>query len=313
MRRILSGTMMAYGLAAAALAAPIPIDRVVAYVNEYAITLGDVETIIAPQARFLRSRSDAEAEANLETLRRRALEHLIETRLILDAYEAQEGRIPDWAVDQHMDEIVRMEFKGDRNALVRMLAQHRMTLEQWRDDLRQSMIVSAMRSTAVGRNIAVSPGDKKAFYEERRDLFRTDMHVRLRMIVLRPQEASLAESIRNQLLEGADFGTLARQYSQGPRRGEGGEWGWVNVEDLRPELAERARQTPVGVVENPVVTEDEIYLVQVTERKAGEPVPFETAQKEIERLLRAEQAEHQYLEWIERLRKRAHVWVRDDG
>ena len=316
MRRVVGATAWIgamLGMASAAVATAIPVDRVVAYVNEYAITRGDIEMAITPQARYIRAqfRDDALTE-KLAELYRQALDYLIETRLVLEAYEAQEGRIPEWAVDQQMDEIVRTEFKGDRNALVRTLAQDRMTPAQWREDVKRSMIVSSMRSSVVGRKIVVAPGDLRDYYEANRDMFRSAEHVRLSMIVLRPDEKTLADQIRKKLLDGEDFADLARQVSRGAKKNEGGDWGWLDLNDLRPELADRIRSLALGGVADPVMTEDGIYIVKLIERRRGEPVSFETVQKDIEQKLRMQEAERLHREWIERLKDKAYVWVSDD-
>lgn len=300
------------GISSAAVASAIPVDRVVAYVNEYAITQGDIEMAVAPQARFIRAQfRDEELARNLVDLYRQALDYLVETRLVLEAYEAQEGRIPEWAVDQQMDEIVRTEFKGDRDALVRTLARDRMTLAQWREDVKRSMIVSSMRSAVIGRNIAVAPGELRNYYEANRDMFQTAEQVRLSMIVLRPDERALADQVRKRLLDGEDFAALARQVSQGPKKNEGGDWGWLNLDDLRPELADRIRPLALGGMAEPVMTEDGIYIVKLIERRRGEAVSFETAQKDIERKLRMKEAERLHRDWIERLKDKAYVWVSD--
>ena len=157
----------------------IPIDRVVAHVNEHLVTLGEIKSMILPRMPALhRQYRGADLEEKLDELYRQALDHLIERRLILDAYEKQEGRIPEWVVDQHVDEVVRHEFGGDRGALIRALARERISLADWREDLRKSMIVSSMQGAAVGERVHVSPAEIRSYYARHRDELRRNDQVK---------------------------------------------------------------------------------------------------------------------------------------
>ena len=158
--------------------AGIPVDRVVAHVNEHRITLGEIKAMILPRMPELQRRyRGAELESRLEEMYRQALEQKIERRLILDAYEQQEGRIPEWAVDQHVDEVVRQEFDGDSGALVRALARERVSLAEWRENIKKSMIVSSMQGMAIGEHLHVSPAEIRAYYARHRDRFRDNDEV----------------------------------------------------------------------------------------------------------------------------------------
>jgi hypothetical protein len=294
----------------------VRVDQVVAYVNEHAITDGDVKRMLDPEQvqQWRRQLSDREFEKKLKAQSAEALDFLIERRLALDAYEAQEMRLPEWAVDGRAQDIVRTVYQGDRNRLIRELAANRMTFDQWRDEVvKTSMIVAMMRSTAVGQGVAVAPGRIRAYYETQGERFHKPSAVRMRLIALGAGQGDEARRLRAAALAGEDFATLARRHSRDAKSASGGDWGWVNPADLRPELAQAVRDLPAGKISEPVTTEDDTYLVKIEERKDGERTPFAEAQKQIEQILMREEAERRYREWIGRLKQDAYVWRRDES
>lgn len=61
-----------------------------------------------------------------------------------------------------------------------------------------------------------------------------------------------AETVINELHAGASFALVAAQFSQTQTALEGGEIGWVQTNQLDPEVARLVTQMPVGAVSNPV-------------------------------------------------------------
>ena len=61
-----------------------------------------------------------------------------------------------------------------------------------------------------------------------------------------------AETVISQLHAGAPFPLVAAQFSQTQTALEGGELGWVQANQLDPEIARLANLMPVGAISNPV-------------------------------------------------------------
>ena len=75
----------------------VTLDGVAAHVNEHIITIGEVAELVEPVNRQLQnSYTGKELENKLRAAFDDALESIIARYLILDAYEKQEGRIPEW-------------------------------------------------------------------------------------------------------------------------------------------------------------------------------------------------------------------------
>jgi peptidyl-prolyl cis-trans isomerase D len=81
------------------------------------------------------------------------------------------------------------------------------------------------------------------------------------------KNAEEAMKIYNQLQSGADFATLAKQYSKDPgSAAHGGDLGWFGKGRMVPEFEKAAFEGKVGVVQKPVKTNYGYHIIKVTGR-----------------------------------------------
>lgn len=64
-----------------------------------------------------------------------------------------------------------------------------------------------------------------------------------------------------ELRKGADFGAVARQFSQANNASKGGELGWVTPDTLPPQVARVLRQLPANQVSDPIRTLGGYYII----------------------------------------------------
>jgi len=80
---------------------------------------------------------------------------------------------------------------------------------------------------------------------------------------------ALANSLIQQMVEGAPFPALATEYSAAPTASVGGDAGWVLSGELRPEVESVLQQMPVGNVSPPIRVPGGIYLIALRDRSEG--------------------------------------------
>ena len=115
--------------------------------------------------------------------------------------------------------------------------------------------------------------------------------------LLRQRAESLLLDLRCADDGGARFAQAARQWSNCPSGGEGGELGWLTREDCAPEFAREVFGTQeVGVLARLVHSRFGLHVVEVCEREAGRALPFDGVRASIALLLR-QQA------WVNALRQ----------
>lgn len=293
------------------------IDGVAAYINEQAVTIGEVMMMIEPVRRKLVLRYDGEElRQRLEAAYQEALQALIERQLILQAYEQLDQQIPEWAIENRLNEIISEMFNDDREQLMDVLEQEGVNYDEWRERIRQQMIVANMRNSFVEDTVHISPAELNEYYQENLDKYREPARIKLSMIVLdkgkTAEEAArkreLAEDLRRRALAGEDFGVLAKRFSTGSRASRGGDWDWIDPEaTLRKELADAVAELSPSGISQVIELGELFYIIKLDGRKAKTVRSFEVARDEIERELRRQESARIYNEWISRLKKDARI------
>ena len=86
-----------------------------------------------------------------------------------------------------------------------------------------------------------------------------------RHILVESQEA--CEDLKQQIADGAEFQDLAKQHSQCPSGGEGGDLGQFGQGQMVPEFDEVVFKEAVGEVHGPVQTQFGFHLIQIVSRE----------------------------------------------
>jgi len=82
----------------------------------------------------------------------------------------------------------------------------------------------------------------------------------------------LANSLIQQMVDGAEFPVLAQEYSEAPSASVGGDAGWVLAGELRPEVESVLREMPPGRVSPPIRVPGGIYLIALRDKSEGSVV-----------------------------------------
>ena len=312
-------------MASAGLALPVgamarsqPVDGYAALVNNRVITVGEVLAIVQPiREQIAEMYSGKELDTKMESAYKEGLDALIERALILEEFTAMGGNIPDRAVDDQINVMINDRFKNDRTAFLEALAEDRMTLDDWREETKNRLIVNLMRRREILDRVVITPRAVRDLYETRSSQYQVPEQIQLSMIVLHKGSSSgdravkkkEAEDIRKKLLDGANFAELAKANSEGYKAAEGGNQGWMDPKTLRKELAEAVASLEPGRVSEIIETDEDYYLLKVEARKNASIVPFDNVRSQIEDELRKAEELKLYKAWIERLKKKFYVKI----
>lgn len=296
----------------------LPVDGYAAVVNQRVITAGEVLALIQPAREQLEATyKDNELKGKLEEAYQAGLDALIERALILEEFAKQGGQIPDRLVDSQVNDMIAERFHNDRAAFLEALADERMTLDEWREETKNRLIVMIMRRREVVDKAVVVPRKIREAYESRQGQYDVSEQVRLRLIVLQkgetPQdeEAKRTEAARilARIEAGEDFGELAKTLSEGAKASEGGDIGWVDPRALRPELNRAVEKMQPGQTSEVIALGDEFYILKLEGRKNPSVVAFDDVRGQIEEELRRAEEDRLYKAWIERLKRKFYVKV----
>ncbi len=292
------------------------LDGVAAVVNDEVITFTQVRELTMPVENAAKtSLSGAVLADKIKEVRLRAVNDLVDRQLIIQEFRKMKGAtIPSHVVDDRLTTIIREEFGGDRSAFLRTIAAQGFTIEKLRKMEEEKIIVGAMRAREVKTEPVVTAGQVERYYNEHRQEWTSNDAVKLRLIKIVPGAApekkrKLIQEIRDKIVGGADFGDMARIYSEDSTQDANGDWGWVKRGDMSGELERVIFAQKTGKVSEIVSLNATYYLLLVEARKAGDVKPLKAMRGDIEKHLM--QVERQKLQqvWTDRLRKKAFVKI----
>ena len=143
------------------------------------------------------------------------------------------------------------------------------------------------------------------------------VQTRARHILLRtgndlPETAARSRlvSYKQRIQAGTDFADLARQFSQDGSASAGGDLGWSSPGQFVPEFEEVMARLRPGQISDPLISRFGAHLIQVMERREV-PLSVREQREMVRTQLREKKIEELYAAWVEELRGRAYVELRD--
>ena len=307
---------LSLAILAGACAHGVVLDGLAAKVNDAVITVDDVSTALGDMKRSGMSPSIG---ADFKTAYSNTVEFLIERRLILQLAAEKKVTFPEWVVDGRIRDIVKDKFDGDMNKLNAMLTQIKTPLTEWRNMIRDDMIVTSMRQQFVEKYVTATPAEMYREYNENRSSYRTDAKTSVSVILLKPTASgdknapsvsTRGEEILARLEKGEDFADLARQFSADSHAQDGGAWKDVNPQEaFRPEIAQAIAALKVGEFSKLVDLDGWGFIVRKDAETGAKDLSFAEAYDQIERNLKKRLGQAEYKAWIQRLREAAFIKI----
>jgi peptidyl-prolyl cis-trans isomerase SurA len=296
--------------------AGVPLNGIVARVNDVVITYKELFTSIYSELAFLERKYESRPdlfEREARKIRGNAVTNLVERQLILNEFKTGGYNLPDSYIEDRIERDIRANY-GNRLTLTRTLQAQGLTFETYRQKVREGVILDAMVDHFIPRDPIISPFKIETYYKEHLDKYKLEDQVKLRMIVVtnRPNDAlyspkAMAEEILAKIKEGAPFADMAKIYSQGSQSVEGGAWGWVERSVLRSDLGEVAFSLKAGQHSEVIERPDGCYLMLVEEVKLAHTRALSEVRSEIETTLKNDETKRLHDKWMTRLKAKSFV------
>lgn len=287
--------------------------EVVARVNGRPILRRDFD--LSVQIQF-RGRSPANVGLKeLQAVREKVLDRLIENELLYQKALKTEGPAPDKDVDAEYRKI-RESFPspaGFSNAL----EENGVSETDFKDQIRRTLVVTHFVDRQVVGDVRITDEDAKRYYDQNpAEVVRREA-VRLRQIVVRvPPDASMEdrakarqkiEAIFKEVRAGGDFAVLARRYSEGPEASNGGDAGWLIKGKGPPSIERVAFTLAPGQTSDVIESRRGFHIIQVIEKRPEGPIPFDEAREKIRARLASRERQDKIRAYVDQLKEQARV------
>ena len=264
----------------------VEIDGIAAFVGKEAILKSDVVNEMRRVGETDASRYDA------------VRNEMIERKLIVKAAHESKMTMQEWVVENRIREIIAKAFDGDRNQLIETLGRQKVSYPEWRQRMKEDMVVGAMRWNVVDKNVTASPAEMRAEFAAHPERYSADHKVTVTVIMLKPEEKARRAEI-DKGLKDRDFVALGgKTYSD------------IKPEEMfKPEVAEEIAKMPKGTVSHWIELDGWSFLVRKDDETAGRKMSYEEAYDKIEANVKEADAKRLYSAWIERLKAETYIKV----
>ncbi len=251
-------------------------DRIVAVVGDDIILESEVNEYVS----FMMTDPNIKQNfSNYEELRNNVIKGLVSRRLMLIQAEKESISVSREEMLNRAKErleMIKQRFPSEADFL-KALEEQNLTIEElkknYEDSIKTELIMQQIVQKKLATKIMVSPVMVKKFYEDNKDSIATvPGRIKLAhiLIAIRPSEDSLKEGFKRAvevyqlLMTGADFATVAREFSEDENsRRNGGMLGRVKKGEILEEFEKVIFGLKPGTVSQPFPSRLGYHIVEV--------------------------------------------------
>ena len=247
--------------------------RAAAVVNDQVISQLDVEMRMR---LVMLSAGISPQQADRGRLRDQVMRNLINEQLQLQAAERFGFSVSADEIDKAIQRVAQNNNMS-ADQFLSILRQNDVTVETFREQLRANLAWQKVIGNRLARDVSISDEDVDDAVERYRSR-QGERQYRVREIFLAvddeqelPRVRQTAQRLLQQLRQGAEFGALARQFSQSPTAADNGVIGWVTPENLPEAVGEQVTQMQPGQLAGPVRGYNGLHIVNLMDTRVLSP------------------------------------------
>ena len=307
------------------------VEEIIARVNNNIITRADLrhsQDQLAADAQ--RPDSSGEPKEQQQDL----LRDLIDQQLLLQKGE-ELGISADTDVVKRLDEMRKQMHAESMEDLQKAAEAQGVSWEEFKQNLKNSIITQRVISQEVGGHITVSQQDVQQFYDQHKAEMERPEQVRMSEILISTQKTpsvktekgqevlpeapspevvaeakAKADKVYDLLKKGGNFEELAKKYSDGPTASAGGDLEYFKRGTLSKEIEERVFATNPGGFTEPVRTNQGWVILKVTEHQTPGIPPLKDVENRVQEQIYMSKMQPALRDYLTKLREDAYIDIR---
>lgn len=295
------------------MASAVVLDRIVAVVNNDAITERDVTLA-------MRKPLGADGKKAAAMNRKDALEDMIQEKLMAQAMGQSNIAVNEEDINRAMRNVMAQYGMSSTDQLRSVVAKQGISFDQYRENLKRHIQQIKFINQQIGSQIKISDQDLEDYYQQHMKKFSGTSAVHIAEIVFPINEHmteteghALEDKVKDvaKRLNRTNFRQMAAKYSQGPNAAQGGDMGIVDPKSLPPEIASALMPMRSGDISAPIITKSAIAIVMVVERSEATSKDFERLKDQIYNILYDQRMQDAMKSYVAQLRQNAYVQVNE--
>ncbi|MBF0517018.1 MAG: peptidylprolyl isomerase [Nitrospirae bacterium] len=292
----------------------IMLDQIVALVDKEVITWSDLYKAMEFDLKEkVRDMSGKERLKFLKKYERDFLEKLIEMKLQLMYAETQHITVSDKEVEAAIEDI-QNKYSLTKDQFKEALKKEGFLYDEYRKRLGDQILLQKVGSVIMAERVIVTE-DEVAARTKTSKLTKGPLKYKLRLILIAKKadkEENLlvkkkAEDVYDRLMKGADFRSMATQFSDDASAAAGGDLGFVSGDEMAKELLSVVQGLKEGSISRIFLTPNGYNIVQLLEKKQIDT--DEKLSSEVRVELLEEKARRVHKDWIKSLKEKRFIKI----
>jgi peptidyl-prolyl cis-trans isomerase SurA len=298
------------------------VEDIVARVNDQIITSSDYDR--AAEQLTAEAGQQSIPPHELEQKKADLLRDLIDQQLLLSKGK-ELGITGETELIKRLDEIRKQNHLEAMDDLEKAAQQQGVSYEDFKANIRNSIITQQVVRDEVGRRISMSPGEVQAYFKAHESEFAQPESVALNEILVpTPAKAATeaadtadvaaaqaqAEEIEKKLAAGAKFDDLAKPAPTDPNAPKIVVLGEYRRGMLAKDFEDKAFALNAGEHTQPIRTKQGFIILQATQHNPGGAGSFKNVEPQVEEALFLERMQPKLREYLTKLREEAAIDIK---
>ena len=270
LKKLLTSAVLSASLCQSVMAAPVEIDKVIGVVNQGVILKSEVDTIIN------RVKKQAEEQNQQlpkdETLRVQAVERLVNQALMIQMADRMGLQISDSQLDQTLASMAK-EQGGTIADLRRTIEGSGESFQAYREEIRKEITTQQVTRASVDRRIYISEQEVDNLLKIMETQGQSAEEYDIGHILIDiPNDATAdeiadaktrADKVIELLNDGQEFKRIAISSSSGSKALEGGQLGYMGINEMPSLFAEAVKGQKKGAIVGPLRSGAGFHIIKV--------------------------------------------------
>jgi len=290
-------------------------NKVVALVNAIPLTEADVQLEmkrIQFQAKSMRQPIDT---SMMEAMREKVIQSIINRELLFQESKARGITVDAVEVGIRMDQIKQQIGTGQQ--LENQLAEMGISMDAFQNQVSQATAIQKLLEMDIYAKTEISEKEARIFFENNPQFFKKPEEVKASHILVQfsatdDEEKKLAakqkiETIQDKLNAGEDFAELAKSFSEGPSKVNGGDLGYFDRKKMVKPFSDVAFTLEPGQISDVVETRFGYHLIKVIDKKPKSSYEFANIKQQLIKMLHGRKVQTETVQYLDELRKKATI------
>lgn len=290
------------------------VEGIAAQVGNEIVLISEVMALAGPVEE--RMRQSGASEAEIQLVRKDALERLIENRLLSSVVDRLELGADREEVDRAIAAIAE-DNSLTIDQLLSSITNHGLTIDEYRAKIQTEIERSKVVNTMVRSRVQISEEEIRELFDERFGKQRSggeEVYIRHILVMADGPTAStsatacrIVREARARIESGElEFTEIAQRVSDmNPERG--GDLGWMHRQDLAPWMSKTIGELEPGQLSSVIDMPFGCNLLQLVDRREFKPIDYEQAKMQLQNVVFERKTEIEYAKWLEILRDQTYV------